>query len=152
MSNDPKTPAQNLAIEFVNSMSGLKYVFVSGGGWYSYSIKSGWKSISDWSVKAQVYRFCLNRIQCNENLSKQRLNDVMELVKTFLTVPELADDTTDPARWLHFDNEGLVIRSESAAGWIACNNVLLDVEKVATALYMEKPIPEDAIKPLSTEL
>ena len=152
MSNDPKTPAQNLAIEFVNSMSGLKYVFVSGGGWYSYSIKSGWKSISDWSVKAQVNRFCLNRIQSNENLSKQRLNDVMEFVKTFLTVPELADDTTDPARWLHFDNEGLVIRSESAAGWIACNNVLLDVEKVATTLYMGKPIPEEAIKPLSPEL
>ena len=152
MSNDPKTPAQTLAREFVNGLNGLKYVFVSGGGWYSYSNKNGWKLIPDWSVKAQVNRFCLNRIQSNENLSKQRLNDVMEFVKTFLTVPELADDTSDPARWLQFDNNGLVIRSESAAGWIACNNTLINVDAVASALYNKTPIPEEAIKPLSPEL
>ncbi len=152
MANDPKTPAQTLAMEYVNSLGGLKYVFVSGGGWYSYHDKTGWKLIPDWSVKAQVNRFCLNRLQTNENLSKQRLNDVMEFVKTFLTVPELADDTSDPARWLHFDNAGLVIRAESAAGWIACNNALIDVEKAAVALYEGKPVPEEAIKSLSPEL
>ena len=152
MSNNPKIPPQDLAKMFVNDLRGLKYVFVSGGGWYSYSNKNGWKLIPDWSVKAQVNRFCLNRIQSNENLSKQRLNDVMEFVKTFLTVPELADDTSDPARWLQFDNAGLVIRSESAAGWIACNNALINVDAAASALYEGTPIPEEAIKPLSPEL
>ena len=152
MKNSLKIRSQDLAMAFVDDLRGLKYVFFSGGGWYSYSNKNGWKLIPDWSVKAQVNRFCLNRIQSNENLSKQRLNDVMEFVKTFLTVPELADDTSDPARWLQFDNNGLVIRSESAAGWIACSNFLLDVEKVASALYNKTPIPEEAVKPLSPEL
>ncbi|MBQ2620325.1 MAG: hypothetical protein IJF84_03210 [Thermoguttaceae bacterium] len=148
--NDNKPPAQNLAMAFVDSLKTLKYVFISGGGWYSYNIKTGWKLIPEWSVKAEVNRFCLNTIRDSENLSKQRLNDVMEFVKTFLTVPERTDDSPDPAQWLRFENGCLL--AESAAGWIACNNALLDVEKVASALYEGKPIPEEAIKPLSPEL
>ena len=144
--------SQNLAMAFVNDLNkeGLKFVFSSGSGWYCYSQTNGWTMVPDWEVKSEVNRFCLNMIRDSENISKQKLNDVLELVKTSLTVPLCLDDSPDPARWIRFDN-GVII-SESAAGWIACNNALLDVEKVASALYMGKPIPEEAIKPLSPEL
>lgn len=149
MSNVHKIPPQDLALAFVNNLSGLKYVFVSGGGWYSYHNKTGWKQVPEWTVKTQVNRFCLNTIQSNENLSKQRLSDVMEYVKTFLSV-DFVSDTPDPALWIRFDRDEIV--AESAVGWIACNNALLNVEKVASALYEGKPVPVEAVKPLSPEL
>lgn len=151
---DKKFIAQNLAMAFVNALNkdGLKYVFSSGAGWYCYNQKNGWTQVPEWEVKSEVNRFCLGIIQDSENLSKQKSNDVMELVKTALTVPLCLDDSPDPARWIRFDNVKGVFVSKSAAGWIACNNVLLDVEKVAAALYEGKPIPAEAVKPLSPEL
>ncbi len=145
-----KTTAQTLAIRFVESLDGLKFVFVSGGGWYLYHDKTGWESVLDWTVKAEINKTCWSIVQGSENLSNQKLNDVFNLVKTALTVPNVKKEGLDPALWIRFDNGEIV--AESAVGWIACNNALLDVEKVASALYEGKPVPVEAVKPLSPEL
>lgn len=143
---------QDLAMAFVNTLnnSGLKYVFSSGSGWFCYSQTNGWTAVPEWEVKSEINRFCVNTIKSSESISKQKLNDVLEHAKTYLTVHLCLDDSPDPARWIRFDGGGIV--AKSAAGWIACNNALLNVEKVASALYEGKPIPEEAIKPLSPEL
>lgn len=145
-----KIKPQTLAIRFVESLDGLKFVFVPGGGWYAYYDKTGWEAVLDWTVKAEINKTCWSIVQNSENLSNQKLNDVFNLVKTALTVPDVKKEGLDPALWIRFENGGIV--AESAAGWIACNNHLLDVEKVAVALYDGKSIPAEAVKPLSPEL
>lgn len=145
-----KTTAQMLAIDFVDSLNGLKFVFVPGGGWYSYHDKTGWEAVLDWVIKAEINKKCWSVVNDSENLSAQKLNDVFQLVKTTLTVPNVKKEGLDPALWIRFDKGEIV--AESAAGWLACDNVLLNVEAVSVALYEGKEIPDEAIKPLSPEL
>ena len=145
-----KTTTQTLAVHIVESLDGLKFVFVPGGGWFSYHDKTGWESIPEWTIRAEINRSCWSIVQGSESLTRQKLGDVLELVRTSLTIPDVKKDCIDPALWIRFDKGEIV--AKSAAGWIACNNALLDVEKVASALYEGKPIPEEAIKPLSPEL
>ena len=147
---ETKITAQTLAFNFVESLDGLKFVFVPGGGWYSFHDKTGWGLVVDWVVKAKINKKCWNIVQGSENLTSTKLNDVFQLVKTALTVPDVKKEGLDPALWIRF-SEGEIV-AESAAGWIACNNALLDVEKVASALYERKPVPVEAVKPLSPEL
>lgn len=146
----PKLTVQTLAMRIVKSLKGLKFVFVSGGGWYSYHDKTGWESVVDWTVEAEINKAYRNIVQNSENLSAQKLNNVFRWVKTYLTVPDVEKECLDPALWIRLDEKEIV--AESAAGWIACNNVLLNVDKVASALYRGEPIPAEAVKPLTPEL
>lgn len=145
-----KTTAKTLAVHFVESLDGLKYVFVSGGGWYQYDSKTGWEQVPEWTVRAEINKKCWEILPKSEDLTVQKSGDVLQLVKTVLTVPNIKADSLDPALWIRFDNGEIV--AESAAGWIPCNNALIDVDAAAVALYNKTPIPEEAIKPLSPEL
>lgn len=149
MSNN-KTTAKTLAFHFVESLDGLKYVFVDGGGWYQYDSKTGWEQVSEWTVRAEINKKCWEMLPDSEDLTVQKSGDVLQLVKTALTVPNVKKEGLDPTLWIRFGRGEIV--AESAAGWIACNNVLLNVKEVASALFEGKQIPEEAIKPLSPEL
>lgn len=151
----------DIAKNFVLSLESLKYIFISSSGWYRYDEKNGWQSIPDWDIQAEINKFCwqeANSLNSGKkqfsdeaiSLSTDKLKVVFQLVQTALTVPINQSKTIDPAVWLKFENG--YVYTESAAGWIACNNVLLNVKEVASALFEGKQIPEEAIKPLSPEL
>ena len=143
--------AQEIAMNYVMSLESLKYIYVSSsGGWYAYDKKTGWRSIPVWDIQAEINKFCWKEIQNSKSLSPDKLKAVFLLVQTVLTVPINQSKTIDPAVWLKFEN-GYVF-AESAAGWVSCNSGLLNVEPVARALCDGKPVPAEAVKPLTPEL
>lgn len=153
----------DIAKNFVLSLESLKYIYFSSSGWYMYDEKTGWRSIHNWDIQAEINKFCWQEVniinsgkkQSDEaiSLSTDKLKVVFELVQTALTVKTdkiNQSKTIDPSVWLKFESG--YVYAESAEGWIACDNVLLNVKEVASALYRGEPIPAEAIKPLSPEL
>ena len=84
------------------------------------------------------------------NVTRWMIQDVTDNVQAMLTVITPTADALDTTVWLRFEDGCL--HAEPAEGWIATRSHLLHMPRVATALYRGEKIPEDAIRPVNSNL